>query len=116
VAVSQPAAVSQRPVLEALWDVLGQLAGLFGTASAAAEPLALAALSLATLAALRAGPGPALRGARLLAWVGLSLAALGLLYTFVTPPIPAEWWLPLGVGLAAATYAWWLGLAAALWK
>ncbi len=110
------AALDQRAVLEALWDVLGQLAGLFGTASAAAEPLALAGLCLATLMARRAGPGPAIHGARLLAWVGLSLAALGLLYTFVTPPIPAEWWLPLGVGLAALTYAWWLGLAAALWK
>jgi len=110
------AALDQRPVLEALWDVLAQLAGLFGTASAAAEPLALAGLSLATLAALRDGPGPALRGARLLAWIGPSLAAFGLLYTFVTPPIPTDWWLPLGIGLAAATYAWWLGLAAALWK
>jgi DNA-binding SARP family transcriptional activator len=109
------AALGQRPVLEALWDVLQQLAGLFGTASAAAEPLALAGLCLATLAAARAGPGPALRGARLLAWVGVSLAGLGLAYTFVTPPIPAEWWLPLGLALAALTYAWWLGLAAALW-
>jgi DNA-binding SARP family transcriptional activator len=109
------AALDQRPVLEALWDVLGQLAGLFGTASAAAEPLAVAALSLATLAALRAGTGPTLRGARLLAWVGIGLAGLGLLYTFVTLPIPAEWGLPLGVGLAVATYAWWLGLAVALW-
>ncbi len=110
------AAVDQRAVLEALWDVLQQLAGLFGTASAAAEPLAVAGLSLATLAALRAGLAPPLRGPRLLAWVGLSLAVLGLLYTFVNPPIPASWWLPLGVGLAAATYAWWLGLAAALWR
>ncbi len=110
------AAVDQRPVLEALWDVLQQLAGLFGTASAAAEPLAVAGLSLATLAALHAGLAPRLRGPRLLAWVGLSLAALGLLYTFFTPPIPANWWLPLGVGLAAATYAWWLGLAVALWR
>jgi len=110
------AALSQRPVLEALWDVLRQLAGLFGTASAAAEPLALAALSLATLAAGHVGKGPALRAGRLLAWAGVSLAGLGLLYTFVTPPIPADWWLPLGLALAALTYAWWLGLAAALWQ
>jgi DNA-binding SARP family transcriptional activator len=110
------AAVDQRQVLETLWDVLQQLAGLFGTASAAAEPLAAAGLSLAILAALRGGLAPPLRGPRLLAWLGLSLSVLGLLYTFVTPPIPAGWWLPLGVGLAAATYAWWLGLAAALWR
>jgi hypothetical protein len=109
------AALSQRPVLEALWDVLAQLAGLFGTVSAAAEPLAMAGLSLATLAARRTGAGPALRGARWLAWAGMGLAILGLLYTFVTPPFPSEWWLPLGLALAALTYAWWLGLAAALW-
>ena len=109
------AALDQRPVLAALWDVLRQLAGLFGTSSAAASPLAVAALSMATLVAPRIGVVPAVRGARLLAWTGISLAALGLLYTFAAPPIAAEWWLPLGVGLAAATYAWWLGLAVAVW-
>jgi DNA-binding SARP family transcriptional activator len=109
------AAVDQRQTLEALWDVLRELAGLFGTVSAAAQPLAMACLSLATLAALRAGLAPTLRRAPLLAWLALSLLAVGLLYTFVTLPIPAGWWLPLGVGLAAATYAWWLVLAAALW-
>ena len=119
------AAADQRPVLETVWDVLRQLAGLFGTASAAAEPLALACLSLATLAGLRAAraqarPGPELRGPPLrggwwLAISGLCLAGAGLLYTFITPPIPDAWWLPLGLLLAALTYGWWLGLAAALW-
>ena len=114
------AAVDQRPALEAVWDVLRQLAGLFGTASAAAEPLALAGLSLATLASLRAAPArarprPELRGARWLALTGLCLAVVSLLYTFVTPPIPDAWWLPLGLLLAALTYGWWLGLAVALW-
>jgi DNA-binding SARP family transcriptional activator len=109
------AALDQRPVLAALWDVLQQVASLFGTLSAAAEPLAVTCLCLASLLALRAGQAPPLRGARLLAWVGISLAGFGLLYTFVTPPIPADWWLPIGVGLAGATYAWWLGLAVALW-
>ncbi len=114
------AAANQRPVLETVWDVLRQLAGLFGTTSAAAQPLALVGLSLATLAILRAAlararPVPELRGARLLAINGLCLAVVGLLYTFVTPPIPDSWWLPLGLMLAVLTYGWWLGLAAALW-
>src|SRR5262249_23676797 len=90
------AALDQRASLAAVWDILRQLAALFGSASAVAGPLAVICLSAATLAVTRGRP--AIRAARPLAWAGLSLAGLGLVYTFVLPPDSAGGWLPLGVG------------------
>jgi DNA-binding SARP family transcriptional activator len=107
------AALDQRAALAVVWDILRQLAALFGSASALAGPVAVVCLSATTLAVARTRP--MLRAAHPLAWAGLSLSGLGLAYTFVAPPDAASWWLALGVGLAAATYAWWLGLAGALW-
>jgi hypothetical protein len=105
----------QRLALSTLWDVLRQTSALLGTAGAVINPAAVALLCLATLAALRLGWPVALSEARSLASAGLALAALTLLYTFFSPPALAALWLPLGLALALANYAWLAMLASNFW-
>jgi DNA-binding SARP family transcriptional activator len=105
----------QRLALTTLWDVLRQTSALLGTAGALINPAAVALLCLATLAALRAGRAAPLPEARSLAGWGLTLAALTLLYTFFSPPALAALWLPLGLALALANYAWLAMLATSFW-
>jgi DNA-binding SARP family transcriptional activator len=105
----------QRLALSTLWDVLRQTAALLGTAGALVNPAAVALLCLATLAALRAGWISPLPEARSLSNWGLVLAGLTLLYTFFSPPALAALWLPLGLALALANYAWLALLASSFW-
>jgi hypothetical protein len=107
------AGAEQRSVLVTVWDLLRQMASIFASLSAAAHPAAIALLALATLAAARQGLA-GLRWPRGVAVSGLLLYALNLIYTFLIPG--TAWAVPLGLGLAAATYAWLLVLAAALWR
>lgn len=107
------APAEQRLMFVTLWDLLRQLAAIFGTLSAAAHPLAVGALAAATLLALRADR-PALRWPRAIAVSGLAVYGLNLVYTLFVPG--AAWAVPLGIVLAIATYAWLLALAAALWR
>jgi DNA-binding SARP family transcriptional activator len=110
------AADSQRATLITLWDLLRQMASIFGSLSALAHPLAVGLLSLATLIAARQSPPP-LRWPLPLGAAGLALSTLTLLYTFVIPGAAlGALGVPLGLGLAAATYAWLLALAAAIWR
>jgi DNA-binding SARP family transcriptional activator len=100
----------------ALWDVLRQLASIFATLSVVAQPLAIGALSLATLAAFHSGGRPRLRWPQAQAWTGLILAGLNLVYTFVPPSITwGSLLLPLGLALAMLTDGWLIALAAAFW-
>lgn len=103
------AAPEQRLTLITLWDVLRQIASVFGVISAIAYPVAVSLLCWAA------------RGHAwfplLLRWSGLGLAGLTLVYTFFTPGAAlAPLWLPLGVGLSLATYLWLSGLAVTLWR
>jgi hypothetical protein len=105
----------QRLALSTLWDILRQTSALLGTAGALINPAAVALLCLATLAALRAGWPAPLPESRSLAGWGLALSALTLLYTFFSPPALAALWLPLGLALALANYAWLAMLASSFW-
>jgi hypothetical protein len=105
----------QRLALSTLWDVLRQTAALLGTAGALVNPAAVGLLCLATLAVVRAGWPAPLPEARSLARAGLAVAALTLVYTFFSPPALAALWLPLGLALALANYAWLAWLAGSFW-
>lgn len=99
----------QRLSLVALWDVLRQLASVFGVISAAANPVAVILLCWAARTHPRFSP--------VLLWSGLGLAALTLTYGVFTPGAAlAPLWLPLGLGLTFATFVWLLSLAATLWR
>lgn len=94
------ASPEQQLVLITLWDVLRQLASVFGVIGAIANPVAI---SLLCWASQRRFP-------LLLVWSGFGLAGLTLLYSFLPLAL-----LPLGLGLAIATYAWFIALAVVLW-
>ncbi len=101
-------APDQRPLLITLWDVLRQLASVFGVISATANPLAVGLLCWAS----RSQPGfPSL-----LVWPGLGLALLTLLSLAAPGATLASGWLIVGLGLVVANFLWWLGLAAILWR
>ena len=91
----------QQLVLITLWDVLRQLASVFGVIGAIANPVAI---SLLCWASQRRFPP-------LLVWSGIGLAGLTLLYSILPFAL-----LPLGLGLTIATYAWFIGLAVVLWR
>jgi DNA-binding SARP family transcriptional activator len=95
------ASPDQQLVLITLWDVLRQLASVFGVIGVIANPVAISLLCWASQR----------RFHPLLAWPGIGLAGLTLLYSFL--PIAL---LPLGLGLAIATYAWFMALAVVLWR
>jgi len=99
----------QRLGLITLWDVLRQLASVFGVISATANPTAVSLLCWAARTHPRFSP--------VLLWSGFGLAALTLFYSFFTPGAAlAPLWLPLGLGLTFATFVWLIGLAATLWS
>ena len=99
----------QRLSLITLWDVLRQLASVFGVISATANPFAVSLLCWAARTHPRFSP--------VLLWSGLGLAALTLTYSVFTPGAAlAPLWLPLGLGLTFATFVWLIGLAATLWR
>lgn len=91
----------QQLVLITLWDVLRQLASVFGVIGAIANPVAISLLCWASQR----------RFSPLLVWSGIGLAGLTLLYNFLPFAL-----LPLGLGLTFATYAWFIGLAVVLWR